>query len=129
MKQDRPNDLPDIREYLAAERTLLAYIRTGLALMAFGFVVARFSLFLKELQLFKTEVSAETPGFSLWLGTALVLFGAALNWVSALEYRKLIKRLNDMNYAEWPAAKTPIATGICVAGCGVLMAIYLVWLR
>jgi hypothetical protein len=33
-------------DYLAAERTFLAWIRTGLALMGFGFVVARFGLFL-----------------------------------------------------------------------------------
>ena len=32
-------------DYLAAERTFLAWIRTGLALMGFGFVVARFGLF------------------------------------------------------------------------------------
>jgi putative membrane protein len=40
----------DLRDYLAAERTLLPWIRTGLALMGFGFVVARFGLFLQELQ-------------------------------------------------------------------------------
>ncbi len=40
-----------LRDYLAAERTLLAWIRTGLALMGFGFVVARFGLFLQQLQL------------------------------------------------------------------------------
>ena len=34
-----------LSDYLAAERTLLAWIRTGLALMGFGFVVARFGLF------------------------------------------------------------------------------------
>ena len=37
-------------DYLAAERTFLAWIRTGLALMGFGFVVARFGLFLRMLQ-------------------------------------------------------------------------------
>ncbi len=37
-------------DYLAAERTFLAWIRTGLALMGFGFVVARFGLFLQRLR-------------------------------------------------------------------------------
>ena len=40
----------DLRDYLAAERTVLAWIRTALSLMGFGFVVARFGLFLQELQ-------------------------------------------------------------------------------
>jgi putative membrane protein len=38
-----------LSDYLAAERTLLAWISTGLALMGFGFVVARFGLFLQQL--------------------------------------------------------------------------------
>ena len=44
------NQKADLRDYLAAERTFLAWIRTGLALMGFGFVVARFGLFLRQLQ-------------------------------------------------------------------------------
>ena len=39
-----------LSDYLAAERTFLAWIRTGLALMGFGFVVTCFGLFLQELQ-------------------------------------------------------------------------------
>jgi len=35
-----------IRDRLANERTLLAWIRTSIALMGFGLVVAKFSLFL-----------------------------------------------------------------------------------
>jgi len=35
----------DLRDYLAEERTFLAWIRTGIALMGFGFVVARFGIF------------------------------------------------------------------------------------
>jgi inner membrane protein YidH len=44
------NQRADLRGYLAAERTFLAWTRTGLALMGFGFVVARFALFLQQLQ-------------------------------------------------------------------------------
>jgi putative membrane protein len=39
----------DVPDYLAAERTLSAWIRTSLSLMGFGFLVARFGLFLEEL--------------------------------------------------------------------------------
>ena len=38
-------------DYLAAERTFLAWIRTGLALMGLGFVLARFGIFLREFSL------------------------------------------------------------------------------
>ena len=41
----------ELGDYLAAERTFLAWVRTGLALMGFGFVVARFGLFLQQLRL------------------------------------------------------------------------------
>jgi uncharacterized membrane protein YidH (DUF202 family) len=47
-EMDRPAKVgqkASLGDYLAAERTLLAWIRTGLALMGFGFVVARFGLF------------------------------------------------------------------------------------
>jgi putative membrane protein len=121
---------PDIREYLAAERTFLAYIRTGLALMAFGFVVARFSLFLSEIRLALPErPSVSTPGLSVWFGIAFVVFGVALNVVSVFEYRALIRRLNSAHAADWPAAATPIATALFVALCGAVMAAYLHWLR
>ena len=61
-----------LSDYLAAERTLLAWIRTGLALMGFGFVVARFGLFLQQLQAIQHPSSAQPYGLSLWFGTALI---------------------------------------------------------
>ncbi len=42
---DAPKEMSpraDLRDYLAAERTFLAWIRTGLALMGFGFVCSAF---------------------------------------------------------------------------------------
>ena len=53
----------DLRDYLAAERTLLAWVRTGLALMGFGFVVARFGLFLQEFQLAERALQRCVTGF------------------------------------------------------------------
>ncbi len=61
----------DPRIYMAAERTLLAWIRTGLALMGFGFVVARFGLFLREMEAVGRSPVTRTA-FSVWFGTALV---------------------------------------------------------
>jgi uncharacterized membrane protein YidH (DUF202 family) len=55
-------------DYLAAERTFLAWIRTGLALMGFGFVVARFGLFLREIAMTThrfMELLSVTPTESL----------------------------------------------------------------
>jgi putative membrane protein len=66
---------PGLADYLAAERTLLAWIRTGLALMGFGFVVARFGLFLQEFQTIQHAPMARSSGPSLWFGTALIAVG------------------------------------------------------
>src|SRR5580700_9147038 len=55
-----PNNLSD---YLAAERTFLAWIRTGLALAGFGFVIARFGLFLRAMQ---PGVPSQSYGLSVW---------------------------------------------------------------
>ena len=68
-----------LSDYLAAERTLLAWIRTGLALMGFGFVVARFGLFLQQLQIMQHTPNEQSYGLSLWFGTALIAVGVIVN--------------------------------------------------
>ena len=81
----------DFRNYLAAERTLLAWIRTGLALMGFGFVVARFGLFLQQLQIARYAPSAQPDGLSLWFGTALIGAGVAVNLFSGWQHLRLFR--------------------------------------
>ncbi|MBC5826067.1 MAG: DUF202 domain-containing protein [Candidatus Eremiobacteraeota bacterium] len=73
------------RDYLANERTLLAYVRTALAFVGFGFVVARFSLFGRELDTVAPRV-APTMHVSVALGVAMVIVGVAFATFGAVRY-------------------------------------------
>src|ERR1700722_18259493 len=83
-----------LSDYLAAERTLLAWIRTGLALMGFGFVVARFGLFLQQLQATQSVPLAQSYGLSLWFGTALISVGVVVNIFAGWHHLRLIRDLD-----------------------------------
>src|SRR3954454_16835767 len=85
----------DPRVRLAGERTLLAWIRTGLALMGFGFVVARFGLFLREMAASGGGAAPASTGVSLWIGTALVVLGVAVNLLAAAEHRRFLRALDQ----------------------------------
>jgi putative membrane protein len=86
-----PEPAPDPRVYLAAERTMLAWLRTGIAIMAFGFVVARFGLFLRVLQVQGQPVHSH--GLSPYLGGALVGLGVCATAAGAMQYQRFCKTI------------------------------------
>jgi len=53
-------------EYLANERTFLAWIRTSVAVVSLGFVLARFSVWLRELAIQRaSQLPVHRAGISL----------------------------------------------------------------
>ena len=118
-----------LADYLAAERTLLAWIRTGLALMGFGFVVARFGLFLQEFQTIQHVPMAHSSGPSLWFGTALIAVGVLVNVVAGWSHVRLVRELDRGETAHPRAAVQPVVVAFLLALVGLAMAIYLVTVR
>jgi uncharacterized protein (DUF302 family)/uncharacterized membrane protein YidH (DUF202 family) len=116
-------------DYLAAERTFLAWIRTGVALMGFGFVVARFGLFLQALQMGQPNFQLRPYGPSFWFGTALIVLGVIVNLVCAWSHVRLVRELNRGEPAFHRPSFLAIAVAMVLAVLGLAMAIYLVSVR
>ena len=74
-------------EYLANERTFLAWIRTSIAIISLGFVVAKFAVWLRELAV---RLAPQTPlpstGMSLPMGVAMMALGGTLAVLAAWHY-------------------------------------------
>ena len=115
----------DARDYLAEERTFLAWIRTSLALMGFGFVVARFGLFLTEIQVTQGGSAAPPHRFSLWFGTAFIAVGVAMNLWSIRRHLRLVGELNRGQFADHRRSQEAIILAFFLALVGVAMALYL----
>lgn len=127
---DRPAGIKaGLSDYLAAERTVLAWIRTGLALMGFGFVVAWFGLFLQEAQVVQPTRSAQSYGLSVWFGTALIVVGIVVNIFSGWRHLQMIGELNRGETSISRFGASAVAIAFFLALIGLAMAIFLVSVR
>ena len=118
-----------LADYLAAERTLLAWIRTGLALMGFGFVLARFALFLGELHMMQNSQPLNSSGFSLWSGTGLIAAGVAVNVFAGWHHLRMVRDLDRGNKVSRHPTIMAVGIAFFLALIGLAMAIYLVSVR
>ena len=113
----------DPRVYLAAERTLLAWIRTALAMMGFGFVVARFGFFLRELAVVNRSAMPPTQGLSVWFGVGLVALGVVVALGAGVRHVRYL-RLLDQGHLPSHHGRT---LAVVVAGLLVCLGILMAW--
>lgn len=74
-------------EFLANERTFLAWIRTSIAVISLGFVVAKFGVWLRELSTrLAPQIPVPSTGMSLPIGVAMMALGGALAILAAWHY-------------------------------------------
>jgi inner membrane protein YidH len=123
---ESPGDPVDPRIYFAAERTLLAWVRTGLALMGFGFVVARFGLFLREVAAVRNiSPPQHSSGFSLWVGTTLVILGVAVDVAAAVKHWYTVQRLQRGQNLQFKRWSLGMVVALLLGLLGILTVTYL----
>jgi putative membrane protein len=93
-----------VRDHLANERTVLAWQRTALAIVGIGFVVDRFAL----------GPSGPTL-LGSFLGTALVVIGAAISVVGAYRFVRTEREIDTRTYRPAILAHL-VLTGAVVVG-------------
>jgi len=82
------------QEYLANERTFLAWIRTSIAVVSLGFVISRFSLWLRQLANQMTRVSPP-HGVSMPMGEALMIFGGVVAVLAGWRYHTVNRQIEQ----------------------------------
>ncbi len=114
-------------DYLAAERTVLAWMRTGIALMGLGFVLARFGLFLQEFNHLQLDFQVKQLGISLWIGVALILMGVVVCLLSVLRHLRMLKQLQagESLYLHRPHLVIGLAVALVILG--LVMAGFLIF--
>lgn len=105
--------LAAVRDHLANERTLLAWVRTAITVIGLGFIVGRF-----------VNDGAGGGGWGVWLGAVLALAGAATVLAGLRRYLVVEREIDTETYHSAPLVHV-ILTGV-VAIMALLIFGYLV---
>jgi inner membrane protein YidH len=114
----------DLRDYLAEERTLPAWVRTGIALMGLGILVAHFGIVGNESQTAQQGAGAHV--LSLWFATALIAIGVIVNLFAAQRYTRLVGELNRGRLVHRSLSRQGVIVALFLALLGIALTIYMI---
>jgi putative membrane protein len=110
----------DLRDYLAEERTFVAWIRTGIALMGTS------GFFGDEPHMTQHASGVEPHELSLWFGMALIAIGVTVTLFSARRYMRLVDELNRGQFVHRSISKQGVIVALFLALLGIAMTIYMI---
>lgn len=116
---------PDSRHFLAAERTLLAYIRTAVAMIGLGFLIARFGLFLREMAAARGVSVPHPTRLPVWIGAGIAMAAAAVIAVAGVNYRREVLRLSAFQAGPAPPSWLASVLGWLMCAVAIATAAYL----
>lgn len=103
-----------VRDHLANERTLLAWVRTALTIIGLGFVVGRLL----------AEGESEPDPFLTAASVALVILGGAASLLAARRFLRTQREIDTGDFR--PASQLDVVLAAGVAAAAVILAIALV---
>ncbi len=115
-----PKDVGKPADYLANERTFLAWVRTAVAILALGFVVVKFGLMTRELS---GTAHVSSSSVSAPIGIALVLLGGALVLAALARFNRTNRDIAEGAYRPQALLAYMLAAGISLTA--LLLAVYL----
>ena len=119
---------PTPRDFLANERTFLAYVRTALSFIAFGVVVARFALFAREIVAVEHVAPSKVTTVSTWLGVAMTICGIVVGIYGAQRYAAQDRALRKGGDGAM-SVNAAVFTTVAVVVFGVIIAFDLIRLH
>ena len=127
MSSDHSHDATDRLVYLAAERTLAAWVRTALSLMALGFVIDRFDLVLRKVLKGNALDALHSHQLWTWSGAVLIAMGILMVVGASVHYLRFARRYRrDDSTALGHSLVAGALFSVLIAAAGIFLLVVLI---